>query len=166
MKTKRITTKKILKLMLILILLLVAAAVAVNLVMVLKTRSRITSKEELDFAAVPESNPFSPLYRQMDAFRKSRPIPPEVLKRRGLPKGHHACDAVAAFVLSRPEHAVLEERYVVCETRSTVSAGQTVVDWNGRMERKPNVLLARSVDREEYARFYLDCLRSFDGGEA
>ena len=120
-------------------------------------------EEELDFRFLDPSNPWQPLYYQMDAFHKARQIPAELAKRMGLRKEHFACDAVAAFVLAHPEHAVLEERYVACETRSSLSAGQTVVDWDGRSGRKPNVLLARSADRDAYAEFYLRCLNSFDG---
>ncbi|MBQ4094582.1 MAG: nucleoside hydrolase, partial [Oscillospiraceae bacterium] len=110
------------------------------------------------FGLLTNENPWKPFYSQMLGFRKNNPM------RRNMPVRYGGCDACTAFVFAHPECAVLEDYFVVCETRSTVSDGQTVVDWTGRFGEKPNVKLARSVDRDAYAAWYLECLRSFEGG--
>lgn len=121
----------------------------------------LTEEEALELESLPAENVWRPLYKQIAAFRREQSI----IRKLFRPAGHRACDAVAAYVLCHPEKAVLEDYYVVCETRSSLSSGQTVVDWKGRFGRKNNVTLARSVDRKAYADFYLDCLRSYNGQE-
>ena len=118
----------------------------------------LNEQEGEAFGSLSAENPWKPFFEQMLSFRKNNPM------RANMPVRYGGCDACTAFVLAKPEHAVLEDYFVVCECRSTLSDGQTVVDWTGRFGEKPNVRLARSVDRDAYAKWYLECLHSFEGG--
>ena len=70
-------------------------------------------------------------------------------------------DAIATAVAIDPSIAVIEPYFVTCETESLLNYGQTIVDWNGRINRKPNVNLARSVNREIFSSMFFEALASY-----
>ena len=126
----------------------------------------LTEEEAAYLDNLPFSNPWKPLYDKFAMANKERQLlmSEDMRKKLGFPKGRGGCDAAAAFVLSHPENCVMEDYFCLCETRSPISAGQTVFDWRGRFGEKANISLVRSIDREAYAAWYLEMLHSYDGG--
>jgi len=123
----------------------------------------LTDKEADRMLAI--KSPIGPLYEAMRLYK--RRYRREHLKNNAA-SGEFAegrdvyCDAVAAAVLIDPEIAVKEPQYVFCETRSVLNFGQTIIDWNGRFNRQPNVQLAGVVDRERFVRMFFDSADYFD----
>ena len=105
-----------------------------------------------------------PLYEAMRIYQRKyqrdfltwNPKLEESMKDRNI-----FCDAVAAAVAINQEIAVTEPQYVTCETQSHNNYGQTVVDWTGRLNKKYNVNLVRSVDREEYSSMFFESLNHY-----
>lgn len=75
------------------------------------------------------------------------------------------CDGVAAATLIDDSIAEMEDRYMFCECRGELTSGQTVIDWLGFVA-PANVKLVRRVDRDKYAEFYLNAVKSYDKEEA
>ncbi len=106
-----------------------------------------------------------PLYEAMRYFKRKfqRELAKQYTGIKEFAEGKNVyCDAVAAAVLIDPEIAVLEPYRVFCETQSVLNFGQTVVDWNCRFNQRPNVMLARSVDRDRFASMFFDSLDFYD----
>lgn len=130
-------------------------------------RTAYITEEEADYLDhLPLSNPWKPFYDKSALRHRERNLmmSEEQRAKMGFRKGRGGCDATAAFVLSHPEHCVIEDYFCLCETRSELNFGQTIFDWRGRFRERPNVSLVRSVDRDEYAKWYLEMLHSYDGG--
>lgn len=72
------------------------------------------------------------------------------------------CDAAAAAVMIEPDIAKFESYHVFCEAQSLLNFGQTVVDWSGRFNQKPNAALARSLDRDWFCKMFFDSVDYYD----
>ena len=73
------------------------------------------------------------------------------------------CDSsAAAALLLDGDCLVIEDHYVVCETQSTETEGQTVFDYLGHLKGKPNVQLCISIDREKYLGLIRDAVARFE----
>ena len=76
-----------------------------------------------------------------------------------------AYDASAAAVLIVPSIAKIEPYYVICETQSGLSYGQTIVDWNNRFNSHPNVNVTLDIDRDMFSQLFIACMGNLTGGE-
>ena len=126
----------------------------------------ITYDEASCFDQLPYTNPWAPLYRKFAQRQRERKnaMTEEQRKKMGFPPGFGPCDAATAFAMTYPEKCTFKEAFCVCETRSSISAGQTLFDFEGRFGKEPNVLLAVDVDRDAYGEFYVEMLHRFDEG--
>ncbi|MBQ8995422.1 MAG: nucleoside hydrolase, partial [Oscillospiraceae bacterium] len=70
------------------------------------------------------------------------------------------CDPTAAAICIDPSIAETVDKHVIVDVDGKLTIGQTVVDWFGFTGR-PNVHLARRVDRKRFVELYLNCLRSY-----
>ena len=117
---------------------------------------------------LPESNPIAPLMKhQIESHRRfvtERPFPSEE-ERLMFTTRLGDCDGVAAATLIDPSIAEMEDRYMFCECRGELTSGQTVIDWLGFVA-PPNVKLVRKVNRDKYAEFYLNAVKSYEKEEA
>lgn len=77
-----------------------------------------------------------------------------------------AYDASAAAVLIVPTIAKIDPYYVICETQSGLSYGQTIVDWNNRFNSHPNVNVTLDIDRDMYSQLFIACMGNLNEGEA
>ena len=113
---------------------------------------------------LPESNRIAPFLRRVVEFRRDSVKDWRVGadKQREFAEHMIACDAVAAAVCIDPSMAEFEDRYIVCECRSDLTGGQTVIDWLG-FRGTPNVHLARRVDLQKYLGLFFRCVDAFDG---
>ncbi len=73
------------------------------------------------------------------------------------------CDAVAAAVLIDDTTTKIESHYVICECQGSQTVGQTIIDWENRFDRLPNVYLVRSVDRKAFVRLFFKSLNFYAG---
>ena len=76
-----------------------------------------------------------------------------------------AYDASAAAVLIVPSIAKIEPYYVICETQSGLSYGQTIVDWNNRFNSHPNVNVTLEIDRDMFSQLFIACMGNLAEGE-
>ena len=110
-------------------------------------------------------SPIGPLFESMRLFKR-RSQQERLSKHSASAEFEEGksiyCDAVAAAVITEPDIATVEPYYVFCETQSVLNFGQTVVDWNNRFNRRPNVKLARSVDRDRFVRMFFDSVEYYD----
>ena len=110
----------------------------------------------------------SPLTRLFETMRLYKRKSERALQKKGAGLGEFTegrsvyCDAVAAAVMIEPALCAAEPRYVFCETQSVLNFGQTIVDWNSRLGREPNVLLARSVLRDRFKELLFDSIDYYD----
>lgn len=107
-----------------------------------------------------------PLYEKMRYFKRRLNKDMAKEKEGGeefAPGKNVYCDAVAAAIAIDSGIAVLQPYHVFCETQSVLNFGQTVVDWNSRFNQRPNVLLARSVDRDRFVEMFFDSFNYYDG---
>ncbi len=105
------------------------------------------------------------LFRRMINYNRDKAR--ENGERDDTPYYSHA--SVAAAIAVNPELARLKPYYALCETQSTLTMGQTVIDWHDRFNHRPNVALVDSIDRDGYIKLFFDCLSSYsekDGGNA
>ncbi len=73
------------------------------------------------------------------------------------------CDAVAAAVLIDDTTSKIESHYIICECQGSQTVGQTIVDWENRFDRLPNVFLVRNVDRKAFVRLFFKSLNFYAG---
>lgn len=71
-----------------------------------------------------------------------------------------AADPLALAVVIEPDcvtHA--EDRFVMVETGGTYARGQTIVDWNSRLNQKPNARIVLKVEAERFYQLFEDGLK-------
>ena len=63
-------------------------------------------------------------------------------------------DAVASAVATDETITGLKSVYVTCETQSSINYGQTVFDWNNRLNMNQNVELVRGVNQDRFKEMF------------
>ena len=73
---------------------------------------------------------------------------------------YHSCDP-AAMAVAIDNTVALEtnRKYCTVELSGTLTRGQMVVDWNGRLNKEPNVYIVTRVNLETVKRFYEEMLQ-------
>ncbi|SCJ86856.1 Pyrimidine-specific ribonucleoside hydrolase rihA [Anaerotruncus sp. 2789STDY5834896] len=82
-------------------------------------------------------------------------------KAMGRPDAVTLHDALAVAAVIDPTVLHTEKYYVVCETKSSQSVGQTVVDFKGHLHREPNVDVAMSADKEKFVQMLRACIACY-----
>ena len=70
------------------------------------------------------------------------------------------CDSIA--YLLKPEIFETHSAYLDVETQGQLTAGETVIDFAGLMNQKPNVKVIMDLDRQRFVDLIIDLLHHFD----
>lgn len=68
-------------------------------------------------------------------------------------------DPLAAYYLINPDAFIVELMDVQIETEGQLTRGMTVADLRNRSEKHPNIIVAKSADREIFVRDFIEILR-------
>lgn len=76
-------------------------------------------------------------------------------------EGAHLHDPCAVAVLTHPEKFVCKDMYGYVSTTDDAARGCTVLDYNGKSGKAPNVRVAFDIDRDWFADYVKDCVSRF-----
>lgn len=76
-------------------------------------------------------------------------------------EGAHLHDPCAVAVLTHPEKFVCKDLYGYVSTTDDAARGCTVLDYDGKSGKKPNVRVVFNIDRDWFAAHVKDCVARF-----
>lgn len=121
------------------------------------TKAYLTNEEYRDLGNYDTR--VSPLVKSIAEFTIEAHEKSVVVDRKNRNLLH---DALAISELIDSDLMKKEPYYVVCETRGINTFGQTIVDYTGRLGRKPNVDVAMDVEREKFVRIIRDAVLTYE----